>query len=121
MKNDKILALMEVFRQRNLHRDGFGKCLSIRKELMDMAQDFHVTVQTTIDQGCVKLDWVEAANAKSRGVSQCIRGYLDATARVGSGKSSSLTVETFANMLVCFSCREKRRNIYRGDSRVNGS
>ena len=111
VKNNKILALMEVFRQRNLHRDGFGKCLTIRKELMDVAQDLHVTVQTTVDQGFVKLDWVEAANAESRGALQCITGYLDTTARDGSGKSSSLTVETFTRMLLCFCCREKRRNI----------
>ena len=93
MNEDVLLPLVERFRQNNLRRDGFEKYLPMGKQLVDMAPDLDVTVQTTVDQRLVKMNRVDTANAQSRGVLQSITGYLNTTAIVGGGKMSSIDAQ----------------------------
>ena len=93
VNEDVLLPLVERFRQNNLRRDGFEKYLPMGKQLVDMAPDLDVTVQTTVDQRLVKMNRVDTANAQSRGVLQSITGYLNTTAIVGGGKMSSIDAQ----------------------------
>ena len=93
MNEDVLLALMAYFWQNDMRRDGFEKCLPMRKQLVDMAPDLDVAVQTTVDQRLVKMNRVDTANAQSRIVLQSITGYLNTTARVSGGKMSSIDAQ----------------------------